>query len=225
MTPRSLRPRPPDQGGDLIARTRGERPRTHNDNDEVRTAWLDESFREHETAGFYIIAATVLDPAVAGTARLTMRGLKGPRDTAKLHWNEMDRTERKDAAQTVAAQEGLHVVSVGSPVPRRKQERARSKCLSALIQELHGFGVSRLCLEAREDELNARDIRTIATVRQTVLPKGSMMRAEHIPGATEPLLWISDIVAGAVRAQRLGDSRYTDLLGETLIDFDVATDC
>ncbi|AGS73862.1 hypothetical protein [Streptomyces collinus] len=191
----------------------------------MRTAWLDESFREHETAGFYIIAATVLDPAVAGTARLTMRGLKGPRDTAKLHWNEMDRTERKDAAQTVAAQEGLHVVSVGSPVPRRKQERARSKCLSALIQELHGFGVSRLCLEAREDELNARDIRTIATVRQTVLPKGSMMRAEHIPGATEPLLWISDIVAGAVRAQRLGDSRYTDLLGETLIDFDVATDC
>ncbi|MFF3166765.1 hypothetical protein [Streptomyces sp. NPDC003273] len=191
----------------------------------MKTAWLDESFREHESAGFYIIAATVLDPATVGTARLTMRGLKGPRDTAKLHWNEMDRTERKDAAQMVAAQEGLHVVSVGSPVPRRKQERARSKCLSALIQELHGFGVARLCLEARQDELNARDIRTIATVRQTVLPKGTMMRAEHIPGATEPLLWISDIVAGAVRAQRLGDSRYTDLLGETLIDFDVPTDC
>lgn len=28
------------------------------------------------------------------------------------------------------------------------------------------------------------------------------MRAEHVPGALEPLLWISDIVAGAVRAQR-----------------------
>jgi hypothetical protein len=154
-----------------------------------------------------------------------MRGLKGPRDTTKLHWNEMDRTERKDAAQMVAALEGLHVVSVGSPVPRRKQERARSKRLSALILELHGFGVSRLCLEAREKELNTRDIRTVAAIRQTALPKGTVMRAEHIPGAVEPLLWISDIVAGAVRTQRLGDSRYTDLLSETLIDFNVSTNC
>jgi hypothetical protein len=154
-----------------------------------------------------------------------MRGLKGPRNTAKLHWSEMDRTEREDAAQMVAAQQGIHVVSVGSPVPQRKQERARSKCLSALLVELHGFGVARLCLEAREEELNARDIRTIARTRQTALPKGTMMRADHVPGAMEPLLWISDIVAGAVRAQRLGDSRYTNLLGDTLIDFDVPTDC
>ncbi|MGW7674391.1 hypothetical protein ACWGJX_46315 [Streptomyces sp. NPDC054775] len=137
----------------------------------------------------------------------------------------MDHTERTEATELVARQDGLHIVSVGSPVPRRKQERARSKCLNALIFELHHFGVSRLCLEAREKELNARDIRTIATARQTVLPKGTPMRAEHIPGATEPLLWISDIVAGAVRAQRLGDTRYTDLLSQTLMDFDVNTDC
>ncbi|MFE6697388.1 hypothetical protein [Streptomyces sp. NPDC057718] len=191
----------------------------------MRTAWLDESFREHESNGFYIIAGTILDPASEADARLAMRGLKGPRHTAKLHWTEMDRTERKDATQIVAAQKGLHVVSIGAPVPQRRQERARSKCLSAIATELHGFGISRLCLEARQEELNARDVRTIASVRQTVLPKGTVMRAEHIPGATEPLLWISDIVAGAVRTQRLGDSRYTDLLGETLIDFDVPTDC
>ncbi|MER5911915.1 hypothetical protein ABT124_15755 [Streptomyces sp. NPDC001982] len=154
-----------------------------------------------------------------------MSRFKGSRSTAKLHWNEMDRTERKDAAQLVAGQEGLHIVSVGSPVPRRKQERARAKCLRALILELHAFGVTRLCLEAREKELNARDIHTVATVRQTALPKGTQIRADHTPGATEPLLWISDIVAGAVRAQRQGDSTYTDLLDRTLMDFDVVTDC
>ncbi|MFI7396434.1 hypothetical protein [Streptomyces tendae] len=191
----------------------------------MRTAWLDESFREHDTAGFYIIAATILEPSATDATRETMRRLKGPRSTAKLHWYEMDRTERQEAARVVARQDGLHIVSVGSPVPRRKQERARSKCLNTLIFELHGFGIGHLCLEAREDELNARDIRTIATARQTVLPKGTQMRADHIPGAKEPLLWISDIVAGAVRAQRQGDSRYTDLLGQTLIDFDVQTDC
>ncbi|MFD4347533.1 hypothetical protein ACFWQ6_22190 [Streptomyces coelicoflavus] len=191
----------------------------------MRTAWLDESFREHDTAGFYIIAATVLEPSATDATRETMRRLKGPRSTAKLHWHEMDRTERQEAARVVARQNGLHIVSVGSPVPRRKQERARSKCLNTLVFELHGFGIGHLCLEARGDELNARDIRTIATARQTVLPKGTQMRADHIPGAKEPLLWISDIVAGAVRAQRQGDSRYTDLLGQTLIDFDVQTDC
>ncbi|MFD0420333.1 hypothetical protein [Streptomyces parvus] len=191
----------------------------------MRTAWLDESFREHESDGFYIIAGTILDPASESNARLAMRSLKGSRHTAKLHWTEMDRTERKDATQIVAAQRGLHVVSIGTPVPQRRQERARSKCLSALVVELHGFGISHLYLEARQEELNARDIRTIAAVRQTALPKGTIMRGEHIPGAKEPLLWISDIVAGAVRTQRLGDSRYTDLLGETLIDFTVTTDC
>lgn len=154
-----------------------------------------------------------------------MRSLKGPRHTAKLHWTEMDRAERKDATQIVAAQKGLHVVSISAPVPQRRQERARSKCLSALAVELHGFGISHLYLEARQEELNARDVRTVAAIRQTVLPGGTFMRAEHIPGAKEPLLWISDIVAGAVRTERLGDSRYTDLLGETLIDFDVSTDC
>ncbi|MFB7293534.1 hypothetical protein [Actinacidiphila glaucinigra] len=154
-----------------------------------------------------------------------MSRFKGSRATAKLHWNEMDRIERKDAAQLVAGQQGLHIVSVGSPVPRRKQERARAKCLRALILELHGFGVTRLCLEAREKELNARDIRTVVTTRQTALPKGTQIRVEHMPGATEPLLWISDIVAGVVRAHRQGDHTYTELLGPTLLDFDVTTDC
>ncbi|MFF8443054.1 hypothetical protein ACF07U_19585 [Streptomyces californicus] len=191
----------------------------------MKTAWLDESFREHESNGFYIIAGTIIDPAFEADVRLAVQGLKGRRRAAKPHWTEMDRAERKDATHLVAAQKGLHLVSVGAPVPRRRQERARSKCLSAIVVELHGFGVSRLCLEARQEELNARDIRTIAAVRRTVLPRGTAMRAEHVPGPMEPLLWISDVVAGAVRTQRLGDSSYADLLGEQLIDFDVATDC
>ncbi|MFE4626011.1 hypothetical protein [Streptomyces mirabilis] len=137
----------------------------------------------------------------------------------------MDHKQRQAAARTVAEQDGLYVVSVGSPVPKRKQERARSKCLSALIAELYGFGVLRVYLEAREKELNARDIRTVASTRQTVLPRGATLRAEHVPGATEPLLWISDIVAGAVRAQRQGDGRYAQLLGHNLLDFDVPTGC
>ncbi|MFJ4014456.1 hypothetical protein [Streptomyces sp. NPDC090026] len=137
----------------------------------------------------------------------------------------MDHRQRRDAAQLVAAQNGLNVVAVGTPVPKRKQERARSKSLTALVSELNGFGVDHLYIEAREPTLNKSDISTIARARQTVLPKGSVFRADHVYGHAEPLLWVSDIVAGAVHAHRKGDSQYTAMLGETLLDFEVTTDC
>ncbi|MER7830198.1 hypothetical protein [Streptomyces sp. NPDC095602] len=175
--------------------------------------------------GFYVLAATIIHPAVADEVRAAIRRLKGPRDTSKAHWTEMDRRQRREAAELVAAQNGTYVVSIGTPVPKRKQERARSKCLAALIDELHGFGIDHLYIEAREPALNARDIQTVTLARQTVLPKGTRFRADHAHGSTEPLLWISDIVAGAVRAHHTGDGQYTALLGDTLLYFDVPTHC
>jgi len=216
-------PARPTARGDPINRTLGERPRTRPA-DDLKPAWLDESFHEHDSAGFYILAAAVIEPAVADGVRETMRRMKGGRATDKAHWTEMDHRERLAAARLVADQTGLHIVSVGSPVPKRRQERARSKCLMALIMELHGFGVNQLYLEAREEALNKRDIATVVAARQA-LPKGTRFRADHIPGPTEPLLWVSDIVAGAVRAQRQGNSQYRDVLGEVLLDFDVPTGC
>jgi hypothetical protein len=136
----------------------------------------------------------------------------------------MDDRDRRAAARLVAVQPGLHIVTVGAPVPRRKQERARSKCLTALVPELHAFSVDQLYIESREEELNKKDIRTIIEIRRT-LPKGTAFRVEHVPGQVEPLLWMSDIVAGAVRAQRQGDTRYIDILGEVVLDFNIHTGC
>jgi hypothetical protein len=71
-----------------------------------------------------------------------------------LHGHEMDRVQQKDAAHCVAGTEGFHVVAVGSPVPRRRQERARAACLTALVGELHGCGVQRLLIKARAADFN-----------------------------------------------------------------------
>jgi hypothetical protein len=191
----------------------------------IRAAWSDESFQEKDSAGFYIIAAAVIEPDVAEDARAAMTRLRGARATTKSHWTEMDTRQREQAAETVAALGGIHVVAVGSPVPVRKQERARSKCLAKLVVELHGFAVGHLFMEAREPQLNKRDVQTVQRARQFDLPKGTRFRIEHLPGGTEPLLWVADVVAGACRAERLGQDKFREVLGDTVLDFDVTTDC
>jgi hypothetical protein len=187
-------------------------------------AFADESFREDATEGVYVLAATVLEHEVHEPTRELMRHLLGSRRTVKLHWHEMDRLQRKDAAHRVADIEGIHVVAVGTPVPRRRQERARAACLTALIGALHALGVQHLLIEARSAELNHRDIATAQGAR-FALPKGSQFRVDHMPGSDEPLLWVADIVAGAVRASLEGSSTHVELLGERVHVLNVTTGC
>ncbi|WP_211831649.1 MULTISPECIES: hypothetical protein [Streptomyces violaceusniger group] len=187
------------------------------------SAWSDESFQEKDSAGFYIIAAAVIEPQMLDAAREAMLAQRGRRTTAKAHWTEMDQRERKQAAKTVARLGGVHVVAVGSPVPRRKQERARSKCLTQLVAQLHSFGVAQLFMEAREPQLNQRDIRTVQSAR-FLLPKGISFRIEHVFGRDEPLLWVADVVAGACRAHQLGENEYWAELANVVAEFDVKTD-
>ncbi|MGH3965377.1 MAG: hypothetical protein ACRDRY_19300 [Pseudonocardiaceae bacterium] len=187
-------------------------------------AFADESFREDPTEGFYVLAAAVLEVRAQQPARELMRRLLGSRRTTKLHWHEMDRLQQKDAAHRVAGIEGFHVVAVGSPVPRRRQERARAACLTALVGELHGFGVQHLLIEARAADLNRRDVATVQGARFG-LPKGARFRVDHIPGSAEPLLWVADVVAGVVRASRQGSPVQLELLGERVHVLEVPTSC
>jgi hypothetical protein len=153
-----------------------------------------------------------------------MRAILGKRNTSKLHWNEMDAQQRRSAVKTVAGIDGFHVVTIGTPVPRRRQERARAQCLHRLVLELHGFGVGRLLVESRTHQLNMRDVATVAGTRFQ-LPKGTPLRVDHRAGAAEPLFWAADIVAGAVRAHREGQGRYRALLEECVYEIEVATSC
>jgi hypothetical protein len=116
------------------------------------------------------------------------------------------------------------VVTIGSPVPQRRQERARAGCLRHLVVELHGVGVTQLLMEAREQELNQRDVRTVTGAR-FLLPKESRFRIDHEFGLREPALWVADLVAGAVRAHRLGDRTCRELVEEFVYEIEVVTDC
>ncbi len=172
----------------------------------MRAAFADESFFERPTAGFYVLATVVFDAEVAETAREVMLQLRGRRQTTKLHGNEMSTPQRLAAAKTLADLDGLHVVTVGAPVPAKRQERARAQCLTRLVVELVGYGVTDLWLEARTATLDRRDVTTVTGARHH-LPRGTLFRVEHRPGGADALFWAADIVAGAVRAGRSGRGR------------------
>jgi hypothetical protein len=142
-----------------------------------------------------------------------MLELRGTKAISKLHWNEMDRGQQRAAAKAVSALEGFHVVTVGAPLPSRRQERARAGRLAQLVVELHGFDVVELVVESRTRALNQRDVNTVIGARFR-LPKGAEFRVEHLPGADEPILWAADVVAGAVRAAKQEQPACREILAD-----------
>jgi hypothetical protein len=189
-------------------------------------AFIDESFLECDSGtGYYLVAAAVVDDLqVQKAARDVMVGLLDRRTRGKLHWNEMDRARQLRAAAAVADIDSYHVVTVGTPVPRRRQDRARARCLERLVVELSGMGVTAVVAESRTPTLDSRDLTTVIGARYN-LPKGSPFHFAHEAGRAEPLLWIADVVAGAVRLSREGDQRARKLLAEKVLEVSVDTGC
>lgn len=72
------------------------------------------------------------------------------------------------------------------------------------------MGVSRVFLEQRTPSLNNRDFRLIDSFRgKKLIP--SAMRIEFERPSAEPMLWIPDVLAGAVGAARArGNPVYLD---------------
>ena len=175
----------------------------------MTSAYADESFHEAPSGGFYV---------------LQLRAKQGGRRVDKLHWYEMNRQRRLDAVTRVVDLADFHVVAIGTPVPHRRQEQARAACLCRLVHELHGCEVQTLYMESRSRLLNLRDVRTVTWTRG-LLPRGSDFHVRHVLGGTEPLLWVADIVAGAVRAHQEGEPTFRRLLDDHLYEIAVDTNC
>ncbi|WP_409489437.1 hypothetical protein [Amycolatopsis sp. cmx-11-12] len=128
-------------------------------------AFADESFHEDPSEGFYVLAAAVLPIARHAELREVMLDVRGGRRSSKLHWYPMDHQEKLDVAKRVADFDELHVVTVGTPVRPKRQERGRALCLQRLVVELHGVGVDTLVAEARQADLNKRDVDSVRHAR------------------------------------------------------------
>jgi hypothetical protein len=175
------------------------------------SAYADESarFTSAGSRGCYVIAAVVVADGDAQKFRDVMAPLahrpKG------FHWAEADKAQRHEAVEAILSVPSLHVVSVAAPLDNARQERARRLCLERLLFELESAGVDHVYLERRTEILNQKDRDVVDGFRARRVI--AHIRIDHAPPANEPLLWVPDVVAGAIGLDAVGrGSEYWQML-------------
>lgn len=176
------------------------------------SAYADESarFARDGVPGCYVIAAMVVADEDADRFREVMAPL-AHRPKKGYHWAEADNKQRADAVAVVASIPTLHVVTVAAPMVDAKQERARRACLERLLYELENAGVRDVWLERRTASLNRKDQQVVGGFLARRIIQD--IRVRHAEPASEPLLWVPDIVAAAVGLDAMGvtDSYWEEL--------------
>jgi len=162
-------------------------------------AYIDESGR-NAAPGLYVLAGVVVLADQEDEVRAVLRsGLRHKR--RRFHWREEEHTDQETMAKLVGELRLASLVAVATPVDPKRPERARRLCLTRLLWELEHRNVRNVLLESRGDAQDRDDRRHI----------GNAQRAQHLePGLAfifgnpkvEPLLWLPDLVAGAVNRAR-----------------------
>lgn len=171
------------------------------------SAYIDESMRQRrDGSGLYVLAAAVIANEDLAKVREIVQSLG--RRTRRFHWREEEPADRRKAAAVVGDLDVAHLVVVGVGLDNTRQERGRRQCLSRLLWELDGMGVSQVWLDARRPAQNAKDIEFVNVLRAR-REVSKTLRVNFARGVEEPLVWLPDIVAGAVGAARGdGDQQY-----------------
>lgn len=179
----------------------------------VWCAFVDESMRlTPDGQGTYVLAAVVAEMTRCEEIRALLRSLLYKRQD-RLHWRDEDAPRRTKIAEAVGGLNVAATVVIGSPLAKTKQERARRKCLEALLPHLEGMGVSRVVTEQRTPSLVEADRKMVIAIRGKRLI-GPGLRVETARPKEEPMLWLPDAVAGAFGAARdAGKPEYLALIG------------
>ncbi len=94
-----------------------------------------------------------------------------------------------------------HLVVVRLGGTEAPSERRRRLCLMRMFYELTSGGVTHLVAESRGPADDRRDRQLLDTIRAQ-RQAGGLLRLDHVRGPAEPMLWVPDIVAGAITSDR-----------------------
>lgn len=185
-------------------------------------AWADESVIVGPPggSGTYTMAAAVADSTHCDELRSELRGLTiSP--GVRLHWVSESPKRRHLIAEAIGRMDIAAILTVGTPMERSKQERARRCCLERLLYELDQLGVSEVCVESRTAAQDRRDVRLVDTARRKRLISHQLQVTFARP-TVEPMLWLPDAVAGAMSAAILGEDLWLTAIAEMVTVHQVA---
>ena len=176
-------------------------------------ALLDESYRytpsrpvEASADDFYVLAAVILDGHTLEEARSAALDVveTGTNFHATDLWHQGDVATLHRMLEHVRDEAGWNVVAIESPYAGHA-DRARQACLRRLLIELNARGVRHVCADSRyqpkakdPEKHDKADLRTLRELRSARLVD-RQMTMRHAADADEPLLWLPDGVAWAVR--------------------------
>jgi hypothetical protein len=185
------------------------------------SAWVDESVIVgwDGRPGVYTLAAVVADSANCDDIRDRLRALTLSRG-GRLHWVDESSKRRDVIAAAIADIDLAAIVTIGSPMDKTKQERARRCCLERLLYELGLLEVSQVWLETRSAKPDRRDLKLIDSGRRRRLIPPDL-QVDFVRPKVEPMLWLPDAVAGAVTAANLGESRWLTAISEMVTQHEV----
>ena len=161
---------------------------------DISVAYGDESVRMVGNPPFYMLGVSLMSDAT--DAELKRLAQIMPKGSRKLHWREMSRRLRRHSLEILADAGCVNSVVIAAPLSGKKQERARRKCLEALLPELESKGVRELVLENRDEAANRLDLDFVDYAKGSRLISSLMIT--HRDASIEPRLWIADQVLGAM---------------------------
>jgi hypothetical protein len=147
--------------------------------------------------GTYLLVASVVEEGDRQAVSDALRAARLP-GQRKVHWHDEQATRRLDLLERIGLLPVRHVV-VRTVDRHAGSERRRRICLTALLLRLAAMDVADVCFEARQRTQDKRDRQLLDALRRGRLVSSSL-RMRHVPGPVEPVLWVPDIVAGAVGA-------------------------
>jgi hypothetical protein len=181
----------------------------------IVSAYINESYDLRQ--GFYILCATLVDSAKCDRIRALTRSLAI--GSGKIHWHSEGPKRRWLLALAVAAFDIEHIAVIGRS-SRLREERARRKCLETLLVELDRRAVNAALLESRQRGKDKLDTGLVGACRNKRLIS-QRLQVLFSPGAAEPLLWLPDIVSGALHLAEHGKPEHADQLAPSLTKLEI----
>lgn len=151
--------------------------------------------------GLYVLASVAVPDDRADDVRQTLRsGLRHKR--ARFHWHDEQEGDRQAMAKLAADLQLSSLVAVSTPIDPKRPERARRACLTRLLWELEQWAVLDVVFESRQNRDRA-DRAHIVRAQKARHVSAWLTYGFALP-LQEPLLWLPDLVAGAVAHARIG---------------------